>query len=214
VAILLIRHGETASNAARVVQTPETPLSEQGLAQARLLARRLSRAGIGRILASDLERAAATARILADATRAPLSLEPLLQERSFGALRGTPYAELTANPFEAGYAPPEGETWADFHERVDRAWAAVEAAAAAKAEGHLAVVTHGLVCHSILARLVRLPAALVPGVRYGPDGPPLRFGNTALTVVEGPSPWTVARFACVAHLAASPEGAGEEASGL
>ena len=32
-AIFLIRHGETAGNANRVVQVPETPLSERGLAQ-------------------------------------------------------------------------------------------------------------------------------------------------------------------------------------
>ena len=31
--ILLARHGETPSNAARVLQLPDTPLSERGLAQ-------------------------------------------------------------------------------------------------------------------------------------------------------------------------------------
>ena len=41
-AIYLVRHGETASNAARVVQTPEVPLSPRGEDQAR----RLSEAGL------------------------------------------------------------------------------------------------------------------------------------------------------------------------
>ena len=40
--ILLIRHGETALNAARIVQPADTPLSERGIAQARALARRLA----------------------------------------------------------------------------------------------------------------------------------------------------------------------------
>ena len=39
--ILLIRHGETELNAKRVLQPPETPLSERGVAQAERLARRL-----------------------------------------------------------------------------------------------------------------------------------------------------------------------------
>ncbi len=37
--ILLIRHGETPSNAGRIVQTPDTPLSSRGFQQARLLER-------------------------------------------------------------------------------------------------------------------------------------------------------------------------------
>ena len=52
-AIFVVRHGETPGNAARVVQTPETPLSARGALQAERLARRLADAGIGHILASD-----------------------------------------------------------------------------------------------------------------------------------------------------------------
>jgi broad specificity phosphatase PhoE len=44
--ILLIRHGETDSNAARIVQTPDVPLSARGVAQAERLARRLAGAGV------------------------------------------------------------------------------------------------------------------------------------------------------------------------
>ena len=51
--ILLIRHGETPGNAARVVQTPDTPLSERGLEQARRLAVRLAGVRLGRILSSE-----------------------------------------------------------------------------------------------------------------------------------------------------------------
>ena len=39
--LLLIRHGETAFNRDRVMQPADTPLSEQGVAQARHLAGRL-----------------------------------------------------------------------------------------------------------------------------------------------------------------------------
>ena len=40
-AVLLLRHGETALNAARVMQPADTPLSERGQAQARAVAQRL-----------------------------------------------------------------------------------------------------------------------------------------------------------------------------
>ena len=40
--IYLIRHGETASNVARILQTPDIPLSATGIRQAELVARRLA----------------------------------------------------------------------------------------------------------------------------------------------------------------------------
>ncbi len=78
--ILLIRHGETASNRALVVQTPDVPLSERGLEQAGQLARRLATAGVARILSSDMDRAAMTAAALVEVTGAELVLDVLLHE--------------------------------------------------------------------------------------------------------------------------------------
>jgi probable phosphoglycerate mutase len=195
-AIYLIRHGETPGNRDRVVQKAETPLSERGIAQATRLAGRLADHPIERMLASDLARADMTARCVSQATGVAVEPEPLLQERNLGDLRGTAYAELDTNPFEPGYAPPGGETWEIFHLRVDDAWACIRGAAAGL-EGHLAVVTHGLVLHSLVVRHLVLPA----GVPSAPDdGPPLRFGNTALSIVSQAAPWQVELFACTAHL--------------
>ena len=188
--IFLIRHGETVGNASRIVQHPGTPLSARGVAQAERLAHRLAREGIARIVSSDFARAAATAQHLHRATGAPLSFEPLLQERNFGDLRGRPYAELGFDMFELDYAPPNGETWPVFHARVDRAWARVLALADAT-DGHLAVVTHGLVCRSLAARqLILADGATVPE----------RWENTSVTVVACPGPWRVSVLNCTAHL--------------
>ena len=189
--IFLIRHGETEGNAARVVQRPDNPLSPRGVVQAARLARRLREEGIARILSSDLARAVTTAETLQRATGAPLAFEPLLQERNFGDLRGTPYAQLDFDLFGLDYAPPNGETWPVFHARVDRAWARVQALAGAT-DGHLAIVTHGLVCRSLAARHLILP-----------DGEtvPLRWENTSVTIVECPPPWRVRLLNCIAHLA-------------
>ncbi len=195
-AIYLIRHGETPGNRTRGVQVPETPLSEVGLAQAERLGARLMGEGLTHILASDLSRAAMTADAVSRATGLAVESEPLLQERNFGDLRGTAYADLDQSPFAPGYVPPGGESWEDFHQRVDRAWARIVAVASERG-GHLAVVTHGLVCHSIANRFLALPDEVA---KTGDDGPPLSFGNTALTVFEPSPPHRVSLFGCTAHL--------------
>jgi probable phosphoglycerate mutase len=190
--IHLIRHGETAYNAGRILQTPEVPLSERGVEQAQRLAARLAGSAIARILSSDLERALMTARALAEATGAPVHQDPLLQERNFGELRGRPYAELGFDPFAPDYAPPGGESVPAFHARVARAWERIREHAAA-AEGPLAVVTHGLVCRDLVAHHLAVPPELAA------PADPYRWTNTCLTTVEGP-PWTVRLLACTAHL--------------
>ena len=190
VSIFLIRHGETVGNATRVVQLPDNPLSSRGLAQAERLAQRLAGAGITHILSSDFARAASTAGALHRVLGVPLTFEPLLQERNFGDLRGTRYAELGFDMFAPDYAPPNGESWEVFHRRVDRAWACVQTLAAAT-PGSLAVVTHGLVCRSLAERQL----VLTPG-----DTVPARWENTSLTVCEGPAPWRVGLLNCIAHL--------------
>jgi probable phosphoglycerate mutase len=190
--VYLIRHGETAYNAGRILQTPEVPLSERGAEQAQLLAKRLAGAGLRRILASDLLRAAMTARVLADATGAPIETEPLLQERNFGDLRGRPYAALGFDPFAPDYAPPGGESIPAFHARVARAWARIQEVAAATG-GPLAVVTHGLVCRDVVARHLELPPELLA------PSDPTRWANTSVTELAGP-PWRVRLLACTKHL--------------
>ena len=188
--LFLIRHGETVGNASRTVQLPDNPLSLRGAAQADRLARRLTAEGIAHILSSDFARARTTAEHLQRSTGAPLTFEPLLQERDFGDLRGTPYTEIGLDMFAPEYAPPNGETWPVFHARVDQAWATVQALAAAT-RGSLAVVTHGLVCRSLAERHLILPDGEVA---------PERWENTSLTIVDWPAPWRVRLLNCVAHL--------------
>jgi broad specificity phosphatase PhoE len=190
VSLFLIRHGETVGNASRTVQLPDNPLSARGQAQAERLAQRLAAAGIVHIVSSDFARARSTAEALRRLTGAPLTFEPLLQERNFGDLRGTPYTELGLDMFAPDYAPPNGESWPVFHARVDRAWSRVQALAAAT-EGDLAIVTHGLVCRSLAERHLRLPDGQMA---------PERWENTSLTIVDCPAPWRVRLLNCVAHL--------------
>lgn len=190
--LLLIRHGETALNVARVLQPADTPLSERGVAQAEALARRLAASGVRAILSSDLPRAWRTAQAIAAATGAPLESTPLLQERNFGAWRGQAYDTMAVNPLTLTQAPPGGESIAVFEARVAQAFAlALERQAAVG--GVLAVVTHGLVIRAWLANQVRLSEQM-----RLPD----HLGNTSLSIIDPDPPHWASLINCTQHLEA------------
>lgn len=188
--ILLIRHGETPSNAARLLQTPDVPLSTLGTGQALALARRLTAAGIARILVSDMPRATMTAEPLALATGAPMVQSALLRERNFGDLRGQPFDSLGFDPLQMEEAPAGGESMADFNERVERAFAEV-LAQHASLDGPLAVITHGLVIRRILQHHV--------GNAHGFEIPQ-RLSNTSVSIFDAAPPHELKLVNCTAHL--------------
>jgi len=190
VSIFIVRHGETAWNAARIVQLPDIPLSERGIAQADRVALRLAAAGVARILTSDFLRAAMTAERIAARTAAVCEFEPLLRERDFGELRGVHYTALGVDIFAPEYTPPGGESWPDFHARVERAWERIRGTAASGGGG-LAVVTHGLFCRTLVARHLA-PAGELPPIGH--------WSNTSVTEIDAGPPWIVRRLNCVAHL--------------
>src|ERR1700685_4591333 len=143
-AILLVRHGETDGNAARILQRPDVPLNARGMRQAEVLAQRLFAHGFVHILCSDLLRARMTAGPLAAGSGIKIEESPPPQERNFGDLRGMPYAALAEDPFGPDVAPPNGEDWPAFHARVADAFAFM-VRRRRSLDGNLVVVTHGLV---------------------------------------------------------------------
>ena len=192
--LLIIRHGETPLNVARVLQPAATPLSVNGQAQAAALAQRL-RGGApvapAGIVSSDLPRALQTAQAIADACGLGVSTSPLLHERNFGDLRGRPYDTLGFDPLTADDAQPGGESKAQFSARCAQAWVWVLAQQAALG-GPLAVVTHGLVIREWLQRgPLTVPANLV--LTAG-------LANTSVTLASATAPHRVSLVNCVAHL--------------
>ena len=190
--LLLIRHGETDMNTNRIVQFPDTPLGEHGLRQAERLAQSLRSRSIARVLTSDYARAHATAEHVARHTGAELVVSPRLRERNFGDIRGKSYADLgELDIFAPHFSPPGGESWEVFDRRVDDAWAEVLEHAAAL-PGNIAIVTHGLVLRSLLARTLD-----VSGHTLLAD---MVVANTSVTVVDREPPWRVHELASIAHL--------------
>ena len=130
--ILAIRHGETAWNVdTRIQGHLDIPLNDNGLRQARRVARALaSRETIHAVYSSDLQRAHDTARAIAEASRAPLTLHTGLRERCFGLFEGKTWAEIeTTWPEESArwrkrepaWAPQGGESLLQMRERVTQA---------------------------------------------------------------------------------------------
>jgi broad specificity phosphatase PhoE len=102
---VLLRHGETAWNAAARFQGQhDTALSERGLQQAAEAAVPVAAALAGRrvrLVTSDLERAARTAAAVADATGVEPVADPRLREVAAGAWQGLLQPEIRALDPEA-----------------------------------------------------------------------------------------------------------------
>ncbi|MEY4576813.1 MAG: hypothetical protein RL701_1516 [Pseudomonadota bacterium] len=187
--IVLVRHGETAGNAGRVLQKPDIPLNERGSQQAELVAARIAELGCVHILCSHLTRAKMTAEPLSVRTGLAIEESELLQERNFGDLRGTPYAELTTSPFAPDFRPPNGEDWPMFYERVAQAFELMIARRRALG-GTLVVVTHGLVVRAIASRHLAGTTLAIPD----------QFENTSLTIFETEPPHAASLINCSRHL--------------
>ncbi|MFO1251958.1 MAG: histidine phosphatase family protein [Inhella sp.] len=129
--LCLVRHGETDWNRAQRLQGwTDVPLNAEGRAQALAAARELAGERFDACYSSPLQRARATAEALAQPHGHALRLDERLRERHLGELQGLLKAEIEARHPELarlmqqrrpGYAPPGGETLAQFRARVE-AW--------------------------------------------------------------------------------------------
>uniref|UniRef100_A0A0D9X8W2 Phosphoglycerate mutase (2,3-diphosphoglycerate-dependent) n=1 Tax=Leersia perrieri TaxID=77586 RepID=A0A0D9X8W2_9ORYZ len=102
--VVVVRHGETAWNASRIIQGHlDVELNEIGRQQAVAVARRLSNeVKPAAIYSSDLKRAAETAEIIAKACNLPnVVFDPALRERHIGDLQGLKYENAGTEKPEA-----------------------------------------------------------------------------------------------------------------
>ncbi len=188
--LVLIRHAETDLNAARVLQWPHTPLGERGLAQARALGARFAGTRPAAILSSDMARARQTADAVSAATGVPVRESPLLAERNFGVLRGLRYDELDHDPIRDERGAPQGESMAEFRDRVARALDWIRAVRH-EAGSDVLAVTHGLVIRMLLAEHCAWP---------GDAAPPEALANTSVSILGADPPHRVLLCNCARHL--------------
>jgi probable phosphoglycerate mutase len=165
---LLLRHGQTELSAERrFAGREDIPLTKEGFAQARAVARRLAGSGVEIIVTSPSRRARHTAEAVAEATGAPLAVDDDLVEADFGAWYGMTFAEVSRQfPDElagwlasADVAPPGGESFAAVAKRV---FSALDRLLETNRERNLVVVSHMTPIKTLLCRaLLAPPAAMV-----------------------------------------------------
>jgi broad specificity phosphatase PhoE len=178
--LLLARHGETDWNRDRRVQGhTDIPLNDEGRRQARKLAARLEAFEIHAIQASDLARAAETARIVGEALRLAPELSPAWHEIGLGSLEGKntthhEFGELVSAASRQAAPLCEGaEAFAAFEARIV---AGLERLGRDHAGGNVLVVSHGGTLKALIAHLLGLPPARI-------DRLSLRH-NAGLSVVD------------------------------
>ncbi|MFE2772046.1 histidine phosphatase family protein [Microbacterium resistens] len=129
--LFLARHGQTAWNReGRLQGQLDSPLTSDGVAHAREIARRVRGRGIRTICSSPLGRAVRTAEIIAEILEAEVVLVPGLAEVHHGTLAGRTWAEIEAElpgtraeraDNRYGWAFPGGESYAQARGRVRQA---------------------------------------------------------------------------------------------
>jgi len=113
-----LRHGATDWNReGRFQGRTDNPLNEDGLRQAHEAVDMLRGAGISRIVASPLARAARTAEIIAAAISVPLAIDDGIIEFDFGSFEGLPVRDLmikhgvNSATGLVSILPADGESW-------------------------------------------------------------------------------------------------------
>jgi broad specificity phosphatase PhoE len=201
----LVRHGETEWNAnGRWQGHADVPLNDIGREQARRLAERLRREGVGfdAIYSSDLQRAWETAAIVGEA----LGVQPrplaALREIDVGAWSGLTREEVIARDadllarLESGEDAPRGGA-ERFHDLYTRAVAAVEGLLAAHPSGTLGLFSHGGTLRALLLHAAREKHDSL--LRRG------HIGNTSISVlIHGAGGWDFGAVNDLSHLQGSP----------
>ena len=197
--LILVRHGESAGNAAGLLLGRiDSPLTDRGIGQARSLAETVS--GATRLVSSPLERARHTAEALG--TGLPVEVDDRWVEVDYGEYDGRALGDVPAETWsrwrsDPTFAPPGGESLAAAGSRVRAACEELFADpdGPARGEGIVVVVSHvspikAAVCWALGtgdegAWRLYLANASVTRIDWGPGGPVLAgFNHT---------PWVAGR---------------------
>lgn len=201
--IYLLRHGETTWNVERRWQgQKDSPLSENGIAQAQAIGKRLSTIKFSQIYASDLLRTYETACQIATHHELEVVRDARLRERKGGILEGLTTAEVKEQHPEIAermqgiwppdFAPPGGESAIDL---LDRSQNVLVDIAQEHVGEQVAIVSHGGLMRVFLQHVMGIPL----------ERPfPLPIGNTSLNILHYGNfrhgPWRAITLGDTAHI--------------
>lgn len=157
--IYFVRHGVTAGNEANQFQQPTIPLSEKGIEQAEFLAKRFESISIDVVLASSMERARQTAKIINEVLGVPFHENALFEEiKRPSEVRGRdkkdPEVKEIMKQVKANFTNPDWR-YSDeenFFLARDRAQKALDEAIS-RPEANVLIVTHGEILRMMLSVL-------------------------------------------------------------
>lgn len=162
--LIVIRHGETEWNLeGRWQGHKNSPLTANGINQAKAVAKHLANYDISVIYASDLGRAFQTAQHISEATKAKIFTDTRLRERNAGVFQGLTKDDLKEqfpDEFkiyrEAGpeYVIPGGESATQRYEKVVQC---IHEIAETHPGRSVVIVTHGGVLNGIFRYVIGLP---------------------------------------------------------
>ena len=163
--LILVRHGETHWNKDGLVQGGDSDieLNDTGLEQAGKIAAFLKNEPIVSILSSPLQRAIATAEVIASQHQLPVEIDQGLKELKVGDLEGmsisnlrTTFSRFLLQWWQSGEAMklPNGESLVDLQQR---AWKVIEDLLEKHKDGTAVVVSHYFVTLAIILKALNLP---------------------------------------------------------
>ncbi len=186
--VYFVRHGESEGNIAPVYQSTDSPLTEKGRQQARIVAGRCFRLPIQAIISSTQLRAKDTANIIGEVTGHTVEFSDLFRERRKPkALNGKPFSDPEAQALnekwwkslmEEGPRAEDGENFEDISTRAGKALAYL----IQQPEQNLLVVTHGFYMRYLVARAIYGDA--LTGRIFSALGGSLIMENTGITVLR------------------------------
>ncbi|PIY89970.1 MAG: fructose-2,6-bisphosphatase [Nitrosopumilales archaeon CG_4_10_14_0_8_um_filter_34_8] len=94
--VIFLRHGQAKNNIERILtgRTPNIPLTEKGIEQAKNTAKFLEQMNIAAIYSSPIERAKHTAEIVAQHNSLDVTIDDRLIELDMGKFTGVPYDDI------------------------------------------------------------------------------------------------------------------------
>lgn len=188
--VWLVRHAEVHADwHEKAYGNTDVPLSTEGEADTRAMGAAFAGRKLARVTSSDLARALAMGRAIADSSGAELVLEPRLREIWRGAWQGLPAAEFRARwSADAERFAADPWTWKGHGGESDaevcaRAWPVLADAVARSEGGETVLAAHYNVIRVLVTRAVGLGARASFSFRNDPA--------RATLLVDEPAGWRV-----------------------
>lgn len=169
--LILIRHGETHKNVAKVLhgRKDDASLNEVGKSQAERASKALVKMGVDIIYSSSETRAKETAEILNLLCKVPVICIADFRERDWGIFEGKSWAEVTAFLSKMTisdrykFKPDCGESWQEVEKRLTEA---LKKILSENEDKTVVVVTHGGTIRTLIPYL--LNTSLEESFKYDP----------------------------------------------